>query len=89
MNPGLTGLKLEVTTENGEVYIFCIDREKTIVGVPWENKCYTLISSGPIVVGLELRGKYRKRTLRGEMHNFESTKVTNIQAQFILNRLFG
>lgn len=89
MNPGLTALKLEVTTENGEVCIFGIDREKTIVGVPWEDKCYPLISSGPIVVGFELRGKYRKRTIAGEIHTFESVKVTNIQAQFALNRLFG
>lgn len=89
MNPGLTALKLEVTTENGEVYIFGIDREKTIVGVPWEDKCYPLISSGPILVGWELRGKYKKRSVSGDVHTFESTKVTNIQAQFALNRLFG
>ena len=28
-----------------------------------EDKAYTLISTGPIAIGLELRGKYRKRTI--------------------------
>ena len=88
MNHGLTMLSLEVETANGEVYVFGIDRENTIVAVPWENKAYTLISTGPIAVGLELRGMYRKRTIADEMHTFESAKVTNIVAKFGLNRLF-
>lgn len=84
MNHGLTMLELEVETENGERYVFAIDREKTVVGVVGENKYYHLISSGPITVGMELRGIYKNG--RYEYH-FESTKVTNIVAKFSLNRL--
>ena len=89
MNPGLTMLKLEVETASGEVYVFGIDREKTIVFVPWENKAYTLISTGPIAIGLELRGMYRKGIIKGDTHTFESSKVTNIVAKFTLNQLFS
>ena len=89
MDYGLTMLTLEVETASGEVYVFGIDREKTIVIVPWEDKAYTLISSGPIAVGLELRGMYKKRTIAGDTHTFESTKVTNIVAKFTLNQLLG
>lgn len=84
MSYGLTTLELSVETENGEVYGFGIDREKTVVKVPNEDKNYHLISSGPIIVGWELRGKYRKR---GNEYTFESTKVTNIVAKFALNGL--
>lgn len=87
MNHGLTMLELKVETASGEVYFFAIDREKTVVVVPWEDKAYTLIASGPIAVGWELRGKYRKRTIAGDIHTFESTKVKNIIAKFSLNQL--
>lgn len=84
MNHGLTMLEIEVETQNGERYGFAIDREKTVVKVPSEDKYYPLISSGPITVGMELRGMYKKK--RNEYH-FESTKVINIVAKFTLNAL--
>ena len=87
---GLTLLTLHVKTANGEEYIFGIDRRKTIVSLPGEDKAYTLISSGPIAVGLELRGHYEKKTIFGaDIHTFESAKVTDIVAKFELNRVFG
>ena len=87
MNPGLTMLEIEVETQNGEKYWFGIDREKTVVLVPGEYTYYPLISSGPITVGLELRGKYKKRS--DEYITFESAKVKNIVAKFTLNRLIA
>ncbi len=86
MNPGLTMLELEVETEKGERYFFGVDRKKTVVKVPGEDKGYPLISSGPITVGMELRGIYKKK--RYEYH-FESTKVTNIVAKFTMNHLIS
>lgn len=88
MKYGLTMLTLDVETENGEVYHFGIDSQKTIVRLPGEDKAYTLISSGPIAIGWELRGMYKKRTISGNEYKFESTKVTNIVANFSMNMSF-
>ena len=87
MDYGLTILTLEVETASGEVYRFSIDRQNTVVICPWEDKAYTLISTGPIAIGLELRGVYKKRTIKGDTHTFKSAKVTNIVAKFSLNQL--
>lgn len=87
MKSGLTMLELKVETENGEVYHFSIDREKTVVVIPWEEKRCYLISSGPIAVGLKLRGRYKTRINSSAVYKFETTKVTNIVAKFTLNQL--
>lgn len=84
MKYGLTMLEIEVMTSNGERYWFAIDREKTVVRVPSEDKIYPLLASGPITVGLELRGIYKKK--KREYH-FESTKVTKIVDKFTWNAL--
>lgn len=86
MNHGLTMLEIRVETENGDVYGIGIDREKTVVFVPWEDKGYPLISSGPIAIGWELRGIYKKRN---NEYTFESTKVTNIVGKFTMNHLIS
>ena len=86
MNPGLTMLEISVETENGDVYGIGIDREKTVVFVPWKNKWYPLISSGPIAIGLELRGIYKERNIE---YTFQSTKVTNIVGKFTMNHLIS
>ena len=69
MNRGLTMLEIRVETENGDLYGVGIDREKTVVFVPLEDKWYPLISSGPIAIGYELRGIYKKRN---NEYTFES-----------------
>ena len=86
MNHGLTMLELSAETVSVERYGFGIDREKTIVFIPGEEKAYPLISSGPIAVGYELRGICKKR---GTLYSFESDKVKEIVAKFTLNRLFA
>jgi len=85
MQLGLTMLSLEVETENGEEFFIGIDRYKTIIGHPDEDERYPLISSGPIAIGMPLRGIYVKKR---EEYSFQSTNVTNIVATFTTNRVF-
>ena len=88
---GLTMLRLDVITESGAVYMFAIDRRKTVFRQPGDANCYALLSSGPIAVGLQLRGYFiRKKFLKKEEVWFESPdKVVEIIARFRTNMIIG
>ena len=82
-NPGLTLLILSVKTENGALYKFSIDRRNTKISPAGDDNWYRLIQTGPIAIGLELRGTYETNT---HVIKFESPdKVVDIIAQFHTN----
>lgn len=82
-NPGLTLLILSVKTESGVLYKFSIDRRNTKISPAGDDNWYTLIQTGPVAIGCELRGVYETKTHEIE---FKSTdRVVDIIAQFHTN----
>ena len=82
---GLTLMILSVKTESGALYKFSIDRRDTKISPAGDDNWYTLISSGPVASGYELRGIYKTKTQTIEFESID--KVVDISAQFHTNAI--